>query len=355
MILEHVIIYSMKNVILNSGGFQAKQLLTTLLENIQSAAKDTNTEIEIVLRSDSTLRGHFPLENDLTSDVFGPFDAWVLAPSFFEGGRVSFNDVHYALDAHDGITLVPVGDTPSAADKGFGFKSSNLREWIAEKYEWKDVPEVISISVEDLREEKAAEKVAARLRAIKNSEDERPPIIIPNTFASSDMDVFVAAIHLAPEVRLLHRTGASFVSKRLGIAKVPPVSPEELFDPMRPDIDNAPGGLTVIGSYISRTTAQREYLLQHCISHIVHLELDVAQLLAQHDSNQDQRDLINRTARTVDQILEKGIDAVVSTSRTLITNDDGRESLQLGSIITSVLVEIVKAISVRPKYVIAKV
>lgn len=265
------------------------------------------------------------------------------------------NDVHYALDAHDGVTLVPVGDTPSAADKGFGFKSSNLKDWIEEKYEWKDVPEVVSISVEELREGGAPEKISARLKAIKRTKDGRPPIIIPNTFTSSDMEVFVAGIGLAPDVRLLYRTGASFVSARLGIAKIAPVPPEKLFGPTKPETDSAPGGLTVIGSYISRTTAQREYLLEHCNSHIVHLELDVAQLLGQNDSNQDPWDLINWTARTVDQVLEKGMDAVVSTSRKLITNDDGKESLLLGSIVTSVLVNIVKAISVRPKYVIAKV
>ena len=265
------------------------------------------------------------------------------------------NDVHYALDAHDGVTLVPVGDTPSAADKGFGFNSSNLKEWIAEKYGWKDVPEVISISVEELCERGAAEKIAARLKAISRTEGRKAPIVVPNTFAPADMEVFVAAIGLAPEVRLLYRTGASFVSTRLGIAKVPPVSPEQLFGIPKQDSNCVTGGLTVIGSYIPRTTAQREYLLEHCNSHIVHLELDVAQLLGRNDSNQDHWDLINWTAKTIDQVLEKGMDAVVSTSRKLITNDDGKESLLLGSIVTSVLVNIVKAISVRPRYIIAKV
>lgn len=308
-----------------------------------------------MLRSDSTLRGHFPLENDLTSSTFGPFDAWVLAPSFFEGGRVTMNDVHYALDAHDGVTLVPVGDTPSAADKGFGFRSSNLQEWIAEKYEWKDVPEVISISVAELRERGATEKIAARLRGIKRGGGLKAPIIIPNTFAAADMEVFVAAIGMVPEVRLLYRSGASFVSTRLGIGKIAPVSAEQVFGSTKSETTGEPGGLTIIGSYVPRTTAQREYLLEHCKSHIVHLELDVAQLLGQNDSNQDQWDLINWTAKTVDQVLEKGMDAVVSTSRKLITNDDGKESLLLGSIVTSVLVNIVKAISVRPRYIIAKV
>lgn len=271
------------------------------------------------------------------------------------------HDVHYALDAHDGVTLVPVGETRSAADKGFGFSSSNLGEWVREKFDGvdddDDVPEVISVSVEELREgDAAAEKIAARLKGVKRREGGvKAPIIVPNTFAPCDMDVFVQAVGMAPDVKLLYRTGASFVSARLGVGRIPPVSPEKLFGPKELETGSAPGGLTVIGSYVPRTTAQREYLLEHCNSHIVHLELDVAQLLGKNDSNQDHWDLIKWTARTVDQVLEKGMDAVVSTSRKLITNDDGKESLLLGSIVTSVLVNIVKAISVRPKYVIAKV
>ena len=139
----------------------------------------------------------------------------------------------------------------------------------------------------------------------------------------------------------------------LGVPSI--VEGSGVFGPTELETGSAPGGLTVIGSYVPRTTAKREYLLEHCNSHIVHLELDFAQLLGKNETNQDHWDLITWTARTVDQVLEKGMDAVVSTSRKLITNGDGKESLLLGSIVTSVLVNIVKAISVRPKHVIAKV
>lgn len=259
--------------------------------------------------------------------------------------------MHYALDAHDGVSLVPVGDTPSAADKGFGFKSSDLKEWIAEKFDWQDVPGTISIGVDELRGKDGPEKIAARLRGIKRNG--RPSIIIPNTFAVSDMESFVAAISLVPSLRLLYRTGASFVSTRLGIAKIPPVPPKELFEESKGKCKV--GGLTVIGSYVPRTTAQREYLLSNCKSHVRHFEIDVAELLDAHTSDQHHQNLIAEVARNVDAVLDSGLDAVVSTSRKLITNDDGKESLLSGSIVTGVLVGITKAISVRPKYVIAKV
>jgi uncharacterized protein YgbK (DUF1537 family) len=37
----------------------------------------------VVSRSDSTLRGHFPLETDVIQEVLGPFDALFLVPAFF--------------------------------------------------------------------------------------------------------------------------------------------------------------------------------------------------------------------------------------------------------------------------------
>jgi len=73
------------------------------------------------------------------------------------------NDAHYAVDSSDQQTLVPVGETLSAADKGFGFKSSILKEWVAEEHHHKDKPEVITISLEELREKGAPEKIANRI------------------------------------------------------------------------------------------------------------------------------------------------------------------------------------------------
>lgn len=150
------------------------------------------------MRSDSTLHGHFPLGNQLTNNTFDAFNAWVLAPTFFERGRVIVNDIYYALDSDDGVTLVPIDDTPSAADKRF--KSSDLKEWIAENFECKTVPGISSISIEELREERGAEKIAERLKAVKLTE--HPPIIVPNTLATSELEVLVVAIGLLPKLKL---------------------------------------------------------------------------------------------------------------------------------------------------------
>ena len=308
------------------------------------------------------MRGYFPLENILATDVFGPYDAWILAPSFFEGGRVTFGDVHYALDAHDQKTLIPVGDTPSAQDKSFGFRSSNMRDWISEKLGTattshgveEQAPTIVTISVDVLRRVDADEAVAEILRSTQGQPHIKdvPPIIVPNTFGADDMAAFVAGCDLVSNMKFLYRTGASFVSTRLNIRKRAPVNTNELFHSSSQSSKSHVGGLIVIGSYVPRTTAQREYLLEHCQGHIQHLELDVEGLLKASDEN---RGLIQKTAEAIDEALQKGLDAVVSTSRRLITSEDAEESLRMGSIVNNVLVSITREVKVRPKYVIAKV
>ena len=80
----------------------------------------------VVSRGDSTLRGHFPLEVEAIQSELGPFDATLLAPAFLPGGRTTRGGVHY-------LNGQPVHTTEFARDRLFGFSSSFLPEWVAEK------------------------------------------------------------------------------------------------------------------------------------------------------------------------------------------------------------------------------
>ena len=80
----------------------------------------------VVSRGDSTLRGHFPLEVDVIAEELGPFDATLLVPAFLPGGRTTRGGVHY-------LHGEPVHTTDFARDRLFGFSSSFLPEWVAEK------------------------------------------------------------------------------------------------------------------------------------------------------------------------------------------------------------------------------
>lgn len=109
-------------------------------------------------RCDSTLRGHFPLETDLISKSIDKLlasasarmshvDVVAFIPAFFDGGRLTMNDIHYVVE---GNNMVPAGMTPFAKDAHFGYKSSNLIEFVREKVH--DVDNIVSISLDDIRE-----------------------------------------------------------------------------------------------------------------------------------------------------------------------------------------------------------
>lgn len=167
---------------------EAENLIHEICTNVAQAAKATNQPVDIVLRSDSTLRGHFPLEPDIAQSIFGPPDALVLAPFFFQGGRFTIDDVHYVAE---GDNLVPAGATQFAKDATFGYKSSNLRDYVAEKAPGRFSPEqVCSVPIEAIRTG-GPQAVCEKLLAAPVG-----GVVIVNAAAESDMHVFVAGLLL---------------------------------------------------------------------------------------------------------------------------------------------------------------
>jgi len=81
---------------------------------------------QLVSRGDSTLRGHFPLEIEAMAEALGPFDATLLVPAFLEGGRTTVAGVHR-------LEGTPVHETPFGRDRLFGYSTSYLPDWVAEK------------------------------------------------------------------------------------------------------------------------------------------------------------------------------------------------------------------------------
>jgi uncharacterized protein YgbK (DUF1537 family) len=84
----------------------------------------------IVSRSDSTLRGHYPIETDAIAEELGDFDAHFLVPAFFEGGRFTKGSVHYLMV--NGVPT-PVHETEFAKDSVFGYSYSYLPDYVEEK------------------------------------------------------------------------------------------------------------------------------------------------------------------------------------------------------------------------------
>ena len=63
---------------------------------------------------------------------------------------------------------------------------------------------------------------------------------------------------------------------------------------------------------------------------------------------------ILRVSREVGQTLADGKDVAMFTSRKLITGRDSKESLEIGRIVSDSLIEVVRQLTVRPRFLVAK-
>lgn len=100
----------------------ARRLTLELAANLKTAA--SGRPFTVISRSDSTLRGHFPLETDTLEEVLGPFQATILIPYFDAGQRYTVDDIHYVAEGDD---LTPVADTPFARDPTFGYSHGSRK------------------------------------------------------------------------------------------------------------------------------------------------------------------------------------------------------------------------------------
>ncbi|MGD8525498.1 MAG: four-carbon acid sugar kinase family protein, partial [Thioalkalispiraceae bacterium] len=125
-------------ILTNTRGMDAQSAANITREvciNLKQAlsaleADDQPINPVMVSRSDSTLRGHYPVETDVISEELGPFDAHFIIPAFFEGGRVTRDGVHYLMV--DGQPI-PVHETEFARDSVFAYQHSYLPDYVEEK------------------------------------------------------------------------------------------------------------------------------------------------------------------------------------------------------------------------------
>lgn len=312
------------------------------------AAERFGVPVDFVSRSDSTLRGHFPLETDTLAQVVRtatgkPPDGVVLVPAFPDAGRITVDSVHHAGSASEAYT--PVGETEFAADATFGFTSSDLRGWVAEKtagrYAAGDVARV------DLRTLRADPDATVRvLRGLTGAQ----PVVV-DIVDENDLRLLAVALYAAERQgsRLIYRVGPPFVRAFIGQEITPPLSPAGIARIRKGGpAEGAPGGLVVVGSHVSLTTRQLDRLAER--SHPTELELDVSAYLAGR-GEQQVRDL----ARAAIDGLGTG-NVVVRTSRALVRAGDADGSLAIARRVSTALVDVVSQVVAarQPRFVVAK-
>lgn len=337
-VLENEILNSPVFFILtNSRSLQIEEsnnLGALIGERLQSLSRKHKKHLLIVSRGDSTLRGHYPNEVDaLAKGLNIKNTKHILAPAFFEGGRFTFNDTHFVKE---GDNFIPAAETPFAQDNTFGYKNSNLKDWIIEKYEGKiDAKNITSLAIESLRND----SIETTISTLKNPDYSH---VVVNATSYPDLQTTALAC-LKSNEPFLFRTAASFVNAISGIEVRDCLTKNEILN------SEAQGGsLIVIGSYVPKTTAQLNVLKAQ--SDALFLELDVSNV---QDSLLFEQD-INTLAEKVNIHLKANYDVVLYTSRTIVKGHTKAESLNIVNRVSNGLISIIKQLKTQPKYMVAK-
>ncbi|WP_136481597.1 four-carbon acid sugar kinase family protein [Cognatitamlana onchidii] len=316
---------------------QSKELYTHIAQNILKASKIAKRDFTIISRSDSTLRGHFFEIETLQLGIGNNKAVTMVIPVMFEGGRVTVNDTHYLKS--DGI-LTPVNATPFSKDHTFGYKNANLKKWIEEKTNGKvDANGVYSISIEDIRV-KDVNRLAGMISGIPSGAH-----CIVNALNYNDLDKVASALLLAQSQgkSIVYRTSSSFVPSYIGLVPRGLLSVDKIIDN-----NNTNGGLTIVGSYVPKSSAQLKHALTHYSDDTV-VEVDVSKVI----SNQSES-YLKELNRLIDQKLIQGKDIIVFTSRKLVTGKDTVSNINIAKQVSNALVYLVHNLKSRPKYLLAK-
>lgn len=338
-------------VLTNSRGMTRDETISCHREiaaNVLSVSQSTGKDFLLISRSDSTLRGHYPLETEvlrttLEEGGYPTIDGEILCPYFREGGRYTVGNVHYV---RYGDTLVPAGQTEFAKDATFGYRASNLCEYVEEKTGGACKKEnCIVITQEDLRGSSFGGAVQKLLQASHFQK------IIINAQDDYDVRAFAVCLYRAMEQgkHYLIR-GAAAIAKAVGaIPTRPLLTAAELFAGV-PEKLLSHGGMIVVGSHTDKTTRQLRKLQE--LDGIK--SIPMASDLVLQEGALDRE--VARILAEADACIEKGITALVYTQRAelKVPNDTPEQALMRSVAISDAVQRCVGELAIAPSFVVAK-
>jgi uncharacterized protein YgbK (DUF1537 family) len=315
---------------------QAEAVTREVCQNLKLALAQTNiTDFLVVSRSDSTLRGHYPIETDVIAAELGGFDAHFLMPAFFEGGRITRNSTHYLVV--DGVET-PVHKTEFARDSVFGYSHSYLPDYVAEKTDGKiPADRVVQFLLEEVR--------TGSLDRLMQLERNRCCVV--DGEKQADFDRFAADVIQAASQgkKFLFRSGASILTSLANLGSQP-IPATEMSKYVR---DGKPGAI-IIGSHVKKTTEQLNQLL--ITPGIVGVQIDVSQLIDDDASVRTQ--LLATILDRINTIHTDGNTPAIYTSRKELTFNSIQTRLQFGEAVSTLLMDIVRALPSDIGFLISK-
>lgn len=334
-------------ILTNSRGMteaETTKIHHEIIDAVAQAAAETGKNYQFISRSDSTLRGHYPLETELLKEGVEKsgktVDGEVLFPFFKEGGRFTIDNTHYVKY---GDELVPAAQTEFAKDKTFGYTHSSIPEYVEEKTKGAYKAEnVTCIALEDLRALNI-DRITEQLTNVKDFNK-----VCVNAIDYCDVKAFCIALYraMAAGKSFMFRTAAGFVKVVGGVTDIPLLTRKEM---VVKETDN--GGIVVVGSHTAKTTAQLEELLK--LENVVPVEFKSSLVL---DGDEAFYNEVKRCVAEEEKIIASGKTAVCFTERKLLTvENDTKESALIRSVkISDGVQRLVGDLSITPAFVIAK-
>ena len=335
-------------ILTNSRGMTAEETTAVhrqIVHNVSQAAKETGIKYLYMSRSDSTLRGHYPLEPALLKEGLETeenlcVDGEVLCPFFPEGGRYTIGNIHYVKY---GEKLIPAAETEFAGDKSFGYTKSAIPDYIEEKtkgaYKAEDV---LCISLEMIRS-LDIDAIESKLLQVTGFHK-----ICVNAIDYTDLKVFCIALYRAMSKgkTFMFRTAAGLVKVLGGISDRPLLTRKEM---ILKNTDH--GGLVVIGSHTQKTTEQLECLLFS--PNIVAIPFHSDLVLSEDEVFEKE---IERCVALESEAISSGKTAVCYTERKYLSlENDTQESALLRSVkISRGVQNLVGRLMTEPSFIIAK-
>ncbi|WBW49385.1 hypothetical protein O6R05_05075 [Peptoniphilus equinus] len=334
-------------ILTNSRGFTEAETTKVHLDIaavVDKVAKESGRDYLFISRSDSTLRGHYPLETKLLKDCYETYtgvkiDGEILCPFFKEGGRYTIDNVHYVKD---GDTLVPACETEFAKDRTFGYTASDMPAYVEEKTggEYK-AESVICISLEDIRN-MDFDRIETQLKSAENFNK-----IIVNAIDYADIKVFCVALYRAMHAgkMFMLRTAAAMVKVMGAVTDIPLLRREDMIVN-----ETSHGGIIVVGSHTKKTTSQLACLKS--LSEIAFIELN-ANLVRDEAAFESE---VDRCVALEETYIKAGKTVCCYTSRSLIVANTGdkEDELRLSIRISNAVQSLVGKLSVTPSFVVAK-
>lgn len=321
---------------------QAAQVTRSAMQAIIAVNKTLGYRLIFVSRSDSTLRGHFPLETDIMHEMLECFGLPRLpitffAPAFIEVGRLSIDGVHYLKD---GDKLIPVNETEFARDNVFAYHHANLKDYIGEKLNGK------SFAYARFRK---GDKFEQLEQYIHDTETQTPAFISVDADSYDDLENFAHCLlqYLSQDNRMAILRSSSSLPKALsGIESKALLQKHELIAEDIASDQAKHQGLFIVGSHVKKTTAQLEQLL--ACPKTYGIELRIEDILYHGE------ELWAKLKQELVKLDAKALTPVVYTSRQEVRLDNADERQALGQKVSDFLVSIVERLPYQPAYLVAK-